>query len=264
MDISDKIHKLRVHKSMTQKELSSALGVSVVSLQCWENGSKKPSMGAIISLSRLFNVTTDYLLGVSQNHGIDISLLSTPERKLLEDYRALDSYGKKTVEMLCSLEKSRCIAHTNRSDAIEIARAKTEPHRYIPRYTTPSAAGNSVPLDGDDFEMILVDDSVPYEADFAVGIQGNSMYPYIHDGDTVYVKRNAELSIGDVGIFCVDGAMYCKQYYVDEERNLTLVSANPELRSTNIHVNADNGSDVKCYGKVLLGYRIGLPDYFTE
>ena len=110
--------------------------------------------------------------------------------------------------------------------------------------------------------MILVDDSVPYDADFAVGIQGNSMLPYIHDGDTVYVKRDCDLRIGDVGIFCVDGAMFCKQYYIDEGRNLTLVSANPRLRHTNVHISADSGSSVQCYGKVLLDQRITLPDYF--
>lgn len=112
--------------------------------------------------------------------------------------------------------------------------------------------------------MILVDNTVPSEADFAVGIQGNSMYPYINDGDTVYVKKDTDLSIGDVGIFCVDGAMYCKQYYIDEERNLTLLSANPRFKHTNVYVSAESGSYVKCYGKVLLGRRIDLPDYIYE
>lgn len=136
--------------------------------------------------------------------------------------------------------------------------------RYIPRYTTPSAAGSSVPLDGVDFEMILVDSSVPEEADYAVDIQGNSMYPYIHDGDMVYVEKDAELTIGDVGIFCVDGAMYCKQYYLDDNNNLVLVSANPELRHTNIFVSADSGRSVKACGKVLLKEKIDLPDYLFE
>ena len=116
-------------------------------------------------------------------------------------------------------------------------------------------------LDGDDFEMILVDSSIPDDADFAVKIQGNSMYPYIKDGDTVYVKKCTEISIGDVGIFCVDGAVYCKQYYIDNNRNLTLVSANPDLKYTNIFTGSDSSSDVRCYGKVILGYQIELPKY---
>ena len=140
---------------------------------------------------------------------------------------------------------------------------RSRSERYIPHYFTPSAAGYSVPLDGEDFEMVLVDDNVPKEADFAVTIQGQSMLPYIHDGEIVYVKRSTELEIGDVGIFSVDGAMYCKQYYLDSERNLILVSANPEYKDANVFVSANSSSNVKCHGRVLLKHKIALPDYFT-
>ena len=58
--------------------------------------------------------------------------------------------------------------------------------------------------------------------------------------------------------------MYCKQYYVDEDRNLHLLSANPNRISANIYVDGESGSFVKCCGKVLLGKTIPLPDYFEE
>ena len=90
------------------------------------------------------------------------------------------------------------------------------------------------------------------------------MAPYIHDGDMVYVEKDVELAIGDVGIFCVDGAMYCKQYYLDEDNNLILVSANPELRHTNVFVAADSGRFVRACGKVLLDTKLDLPDYLFE
>ena len=219
----------------------------------------------IIALSDVFHVSTDYLLGVSVDEVRDSLILSKQESVLLSNYRTLDRHGRKAVDTICALEKARVEA-----DGVRIVKhpdpsVKTvkSPSRYIPRYTTPSAAGYSAPLDGDDFEMILVDDSVPHDADFAVGIQGNSMYPYIQDGDTVYVKKDCELSVGDVGIFCVDGAMYCKQYYVDEHRNLTLVSANPRLKHTNVYIDAESSSEVRCFGKVLLGYKLELPDYLT-
>lgn len=262
MEIHDRIKGLRLQRSMTQKEFAEVLGVSIVSIRCWETGSKNPSMSAIIAIATTFEVTTDYLLGIAKKPDYDSSLLSSSEQKLLSNYRSLDHFGKKAVETICSLEKSRILSELNPDKIVDFQKSSPSPSRYIPRYTTPSAAGSSVPLDGDDFEMILVDDSVPYDADFAVGIQGNSMLPYIHDGDTVYVKRDCDLRIGDVGIFCVDGAMFCKQYYIDEGRNLTLVSANPRLRHTNVHISADSGSSVQCYGKVLLDQRITLPDYF--
>ena len=267
MNLGERIKALRLEKPMTQKELCKYLGVSEVSVRCWESGAKSPSMGAIIALANLFHVTTDYLLGVSVDEKRDNNLLSKQETVLLSNYRILDKHGKKAVDTLCALEKARVESEAAKLKVpvvTSITVPKKSPSRYIPRYSTPSAAGYSTPLDGDDFEMILVDESVPDDADFAVGIQGNSMYPYIHDGDTVYVKKDCELSIGDVGIFCVDGAMYCKQYYVDKERNLILVSANPRLKHTNVYVSAESGSNVRCYGKVILGYRLKLPDYLFE
>ena len=167
----------------------------------------------------------------------------------MSSYQALDNYGKKAVDAICVLEKERVdAAKTVRVIPKVIDFQQVNSERFIPRYTTPSAAGSSV----------------PEEADYAVYIQGNSMYPYIHDGDMVYVKKDAELSVGDVGIFCVDGAMYCKQYYLDDNNNLVLVSANPELRHTNIFVSADSGRSVKACGKVLLKEKIDLPDYLFE
>lgn len=265
MELGERIKALRIEKQLTQKKLGKYLGVSEVSVRCWENGTKSPSMSAIILLANLFNVTTDYLLGVAVDENKDNHLLSQQETALLSNYRILDKYGRKVVDAICILEKTRVESEmTKQSHNMSMQSSEKSPNRYIPRYTTPSAAGYSMPLSGNDFEMILADSSVPYDADFAVRIQGNSMHPYIHDGDTVYVKKDCELSIGDIGIFCVDGAMYCKQYYMDKERNLTLVSANPRFSHTNVFVGADSGSDVRCYGKVLLEQRIPLPNYFTS
>ena len=265
MKLCERIHSLRLNSNMTQKELSELINVSVVSVGGWESGTRKPSAEAIISLSQVFNVTTDYLLGVTVEPEKDSFLLSQSEKTLLYNYRLLDNHGRKVVDTVCALEKSRI---ESAKDIVinenKVVPLKKKSARYIPRYTTPSAAGSSVPLDGDDFEMILVDDSIPSEADFAVGIQGNSMYPYIHDGDTVYIKKDTELSIGDVGIFSVDGAMYCKQYYLDEDGNLMLLSANPRLKHTNVYVSVESGTDVRCYGKVLLGFKVDLPDYIYE
>ena len=98
-------------------------------------------------------------------------------------------------------------------------------------------------------------DTAPEAADFAVRIDGDSMAPYIQDGETVFVQAGTELEIGDVGIFSVNGEMYCKQYLVDEARNLHLKSANPERRNMDVYVPADSGDTVEVVGKVL-GVRV--------
>lgn len=266
MDFGQRLKSLRVERNLTQQNLGDAVGVSTVTIRAWERNTKKPAMDALLSLGRVLNISMDTLLDFHLNNASNYTLvLTSSERKLLSSYQSLDNYGQRAVDAICALEKERVDATKKPRvipKVIDLQQVKSE--RYIPRYTTPSAAGSSVPLDGVDFEMILVDSSVPEEADYAVDIQGNSMYPYIHDGDMVYVEKDAELTIGDVGIFCVDGAMYCKQYYLDDNNNLILASANPELRHTNIFVSADSGRSVKACGKVLLKEKIDLPDYLFE
>ena len=266
MDFGQRLKGLRLDRGYTQQQLSSAVGVSVVALRSWEKNAKKPAMDTLLSLGRTLSVSMDTLLDFQLGNASKSSLvLSSAEKGLLKKYRALDDHGKKVVDTLCAIEAERVSIQQRPAPRkvinIEEARAAA---RYIPHFTSPSAAGVAAPIDVADFGMMLADDSVPDAADFAVDIQGNSMEPYIHDGDTVYVRRDAELSIGDVGIFCVDGAMYCKQYYLDEDRNLILVSANPDLRDTNVFVSADSGHSVQACGKVLLDVRLELPDYLFE
>ena len=266
MDFGQRLKSLRVERNLTQQNLGDAVGVSTVTNRAWERNTQKPAMDALLSLGRVLNISMDTLRDFHLNNAPNYTLvLTSSERRLLSSYQSLANYGQRAVDAICALEKERVDATKKPRvipKVIDLQQVKSE--RYIPRYTTPSAAGSSVPLDGVDFEMILVDSSVPEEADYAVDIQGNSMFPYIHDGDMVYVEKDAELTIGDVGIFCVDGAMYCKQYYLDDNNNLVLVSANPELRHTNIFVSADSGRSVNACGKVLLKEKIDIQDYLFE
>lgn len=262
MQLGERIKALRQECGLTQLQLSKKIGVSNVSLQYWESGARTPYISAVIALAKTFDVTVDYLLGVDiKQDEKDKELLTQEESLLLLNYRSLDRHGKDVVNAICQLEMTR-IMDVNRNTDNVIKLSEQKPRRYIPRYTTPSAAGYSVPLDGDEFEMLIVDNTVPNDADFAVIIQGNSMAPYIKDGETVFVKRDCDLAIGDIGIFSVDGAMYCKQYYIDSEGNLTLVSANPELKDSNVYVMHDSTTSVECFGKVIMEHRISLPDYF--
>lgn len=115
MNINDRIKYLRIKNSLTQKELGVKINVSEVSIRGWETGTKNPSMTAIISLAKVFNVTTDYLLGISTNQDQDEYLLSYREKTLLSNYRVLDDYGQKTVDVVCTLEKSRVIKQNNKT-----------------------------------------------------------------------------------------------------------------------------------------------------
>jgi phage repressor protein C with HTH and peptisase S24 domain len=106
-----------------------------------------------------------------------------------------------------------------------------------------------------------VSEVTPAAADFAVTISGDSMEPYIRDGETVYVQRDATLAEFDVGVFHVDGDVLCKQFCLDAYRNLHLLSANPAREDANRRIASTSTSSVVSYGKVLLPHKLPKPEY---
>ena len=62
MNISEKILKLRKEKGLSQEAFAEILGVSRQSVSKWESNGALPDIDKIIAMSKLFGVSTDYLL----------------------------------------------------------------------------------------------------------------------------------------------------------------------------------------------------------
>lgn len=62
---SDRLKDLRAEKGLTQAQLAEETGLSRSAIGFWENGERIPLSSVIIVLAKYFNVTTDYLLGVT-------------------------------------------------------------------------------------------------------------------------------------------------------------------------------------------------------
>lgn len=259
MDFSENLRVIRSDRGMTQRSLGQSIGVTPVTIGNWERGVRQPSFDVLVKLANILGTSTDELLGRPQ--AAPESAMDIAVRGLLKKYRVLDTHGRNLVDTICAMEYER-VNHNAKVTRLPINMSgqSVSRNRYIPRYLSPPAAGFGTPLEGEDFEMIRVDDSVPNDADYAVCISGDSMEPYIHDGELVFVKETTDLDTGDVGIFSVNGEMYCKQYYLDEERNLHLLSANPKRSNLSVHVYNDSGYTVLCCGKVLLDFSIPLSD----
>ena len=58
--------ELRKQKGYSQKKLADILGINQTAISQWERGVTTPSPNLILKLSELYNVTTDYLLGKTE------------------------------------------------------------------------------------------------------------------------------------------------------------------------------------------------------
>lgn len=66
MNFSEKLLTLRKAKDLTQEQLAEKLDVSRQSISKWESGQATPELEKIVTLSVIFDVTTDYLLKSSE------------------------------------------------------------------------------------------------------------------------------------------------------------------------------------------------------
>ena len=63
----ERIKELRLEEGLSQAQLAKATGLSQSAIGAWEVGKNVINANAIITLAKYFGVTTDYLLGVSDN-----------------------------------------------------------------------------------------------------------------------------------------------------------------------------------------------------
>ena len=89
---AERIQFLREENNLTQSDLARELGITRSSVNAWEQGISVPSTQYIKELAILFNVSTDYLLGLNEDPVIRIEGLADDDYKML--YR-LANYFKK-------------------------------------------------------------------------------------------------------------------------------------------------------------------------
>ena len=241
MSFGERMKLRREELGLSRSQLAERIGVSTSAVSNYENGFSFPKEEVMLRLFDGLSIDPNTLFRDSFRGGD--SVLSRSERQLLKKYRSLSPLGRESVlsvvDTLCAYQEE----------------AESEPRgketRVIPLYRSPAAAGFAAPVFGEDFDYLPVEDDVPRGAEFAVRIQGDSMMPYIADESVVYVNRDP-LKAGDVGIFCVDGEMVCKQYYKDPAGMVYLFSLNRARADADVLLSPGGGRTLVCFGRVIM------------
>ena len=241
MSFGKRMQESREIMDISQAALAKTLGVSQSTIGNYEAGISFPKEEVLLRLFDSLGTDPNTLFQDSFRDGGRV--LTQGERALLAQYRGLSPLGRETVR---SVVEALCAYR----DDLESGRTEQEP-RLIPLYRSPAAAGYAAPGFGGDFDYIPVTDEVPRAAEFAVRIQGDSMAPFIVDGSVAYVNRDP-LKAGDVGVFCVDGDILCKQYYRDPAGIVYLFSLNRARADADVVFGPTSGRTLACFGRVIL------------
>ncbi len=87
----ERIKALRTSLGLNQVEFGRKIGVTKQSVCNWENGNIMPSIEILKKISMVFSVSTDYLLGLSNEMTLDVSELTEQEifhiQAIINDFR---------------------------------------------------------------------------------------------------------------------------------------------------------------------------------
>lgn len=81
--IGDVIRSLREQAGYSQAGLAKKLGVTRSSVNAWESGLSAPTAVYIIELSKLFHVSSDFILGLDNTMQLNLSEFSEEEVSIL-------------------------------------------------------------------------------------------------------------------------------------------------------------------------------------
>lgn len=79
VDFGNTLKTLRIKKNLTQAQLAQKLGLTKSVISAYETGLRLPSYDVLIHIAKIFNVSTDYLLGLENENQVDLSGLSEDE-----------------------------------------------------------------------------------------------------------------------------------------------------------------------------------------
>ena len=66
-NFNESLKEVRIEKNISQSQLAKDTGLSQSAISFWESGERLPSIQAIIILAKYYNVSSDYLLGLTDN-----------------------------------------------------------------------------------------------------------------------------------------------------------------------------------------------------
>lgn len=124
--IGQRIRKLREMKNMTQTELSQSLGMKTyTTVSKWESDNNFPKGKDLKRLAEIFNVSSDYLLGLDN---ID----SKPTRSIETIYNQLEDSRQKEVYDFAEYHlKEQETAAANSNKVIPLKEKKKETKDYL-------------------------------------------------------------------------------------------------------------------------------------
>lgn len=114
MNFSARLKELRNSHSLSQKKLAEELKYSQSIISDWEKGTKEPTAQAIIALAKYFRISTDDLLGISNDNIEQEDSDKLDEILLLQAYHTMSAGKKQALFSMLDIQSAQQKQHNNK------------------------------------------------------------------------------------------------------------------------------------------------------
>ena len=85
VDFGIRVAKLRAAKGLSQAQLAERIGITKSMVSAYENSIRMPSYPVLIKITRVFNVSVDYLLGMENSPVLRTDGLTEKQIAVVQD-----------------------------------------------------------------------------------------------------------------------------------------------------------------------------------
>lgn len=234
MAFNDRLKEARVACGLTQEQLALQIGVAKSTVTGYEKGNSEPNMLTVQKIMQALNIDANFLWQDEMLHTTQL-VITLDEKEHIKKYRALDRHGKKAIDQLLDIEYTRLV-----EQSLQVEEAPASYLYTKTEYLTGLSAGTGLFVFDDIPTQVINVPEMYKDADFVIGVSGDSMQPTYYDGDKVAVKKCPCINEGEIGVFMIEGNGYIKELGDDR-----LISHNKKFEDIELT------DSTVCIGKVL-------------
>ncbi|HEM5313502.1 TPA: helix-turn-helix domain-containing protein [Streptococcus suis] len=248
-DLGDRVRELRESKNMTQTELAEMLDMKTyTTVSKWEKNENFPKGRDLKRLAQIFSVTSDYLLGLSDNRHEKFSKQPSDEAEITSIYRQLNDDRKGNVVVYANKQLAE-----QENKVVSIFSKRHDEDDYINDYVQGIVAAGHGAFQEDNLnmEVRLLAEKVPDKYDTIAQVVGDSMRPMIENNDLLFIEVTSQVDMNSIGIFQINGKNFVKKLKRDYGGSWYLQSLNDSYEE--IYLTEDD--DIRTIGEVVGIYR---------
>lgn len=83
-DLGSRLRALRLQRGLTQKALARKINKSISAVSSYESNAQMPPLDVLESLSRVLNVSLDYLVGMERDNSYSAKNLSDSQKEIID------------------------------------------------------------------------------------------------------------------------------------------------------------------------------------